>query len=456
MPFSLFRKNRTPRKPHLANAGGLAAEIKDLRDDLFAEISGSIWATQTSWAINPTTGRDDNLGTPSSPLKTMAEFNNRMAGGSSISGAVTLQLVGDVIDEPLQLASTRLKLNASLTVSGTRTTIGSGTITTVTPIGNGGTTYPFQFTTTGIDWTTTPIGAQIQLQGGQICWIRNVIDANNIIVGAMTTLTSNAFFTPTNGLTFTVATLSNALPPIIAVSAATAGVFNGTQIVLQNLSFNGASVFSQSGCGVLIAGCEFKITVAVTFENNSQWIQLYRSCRFTMSASCSLRSANGRVSFFGGSFVTTSTIFGLNTIVGGDMFFLSTSFFRINLNVGQGATQISTGGVHFENITSGGCISIFLGVVFASGIVNGRNCTGASAGIDCQVGQFLWSGASNKPTIGIAAGCTNDVKLGSGATGLIFTYAQLGTGKQLATLDAAPPTTTQVQSGGYATVAQFA
>lgn len=410
---------------------------------------------QIAWFIDPVNGNDAGDGTAAAPLKTMDEFNARM-GGNYLQVNATLQLIGDVLDAPLQLVGTRLKLNASLTVSGTKTQVGSGQISVVTPIGNAGTTYPFQLTTTGIDWTTMQSGAQITLQGGQLFWIRNVVDANNVIVGAGTLPTSNAFFTPTVGLTFTVATLSRALPPILACSAATAGLFNGTQITLQNLAFDSGFVLSTAGAGVLFIGCEFRVATGVTWENNSQWIQLFRSCRFTLGAGLSFRSSGGRVSFFGGVVATTSTLFSINFLGGNDNLLLSVSFLRITLSVSNCSVQLSSGGVHFENITSGGCILLTpFGNIFATGIANGRNCAGSSAGIDCQIGQYVWSGAAAKPTIGIASGCTADVKLGSGATGLTFTYAQLGTGKQLALLDAVPPTTAQIQAGGYALVAQF-
>lgn len=411
---------------------------------------------QIEWAIDPINGSDSAVGSLAAPLKTMDEFNARI-GGNYVQVAATLQLLGDVLDAPLQLAATRFKLNASLTVSGTRTQTGSGTITLVTRLGNGGTTYPFQLTTTGVDWTTAAAGSQIVLQGGQVCWIRNVIDANNVVIGACTTLASNATFTPTNGLTFTVGTLSRALPPQLNVLAATSGNSLVTVLALQNLSFDGGNLVV-AGAGVLVAGCELKLPASQVIENGSQTLLLFRSCRFSMSAGAapSFKSSGGRVSIIAGCLVGTGATTTCNYVTGADNLLLSVSFYGINLFVTFCELQLSTGGVHFENITSGSAITVtFGGIVFAQGIANGRNCSGAGFGVDCTAGKFLWQGAANKPTIGIASGLTGDARLGSGATGLTFTYAQLGTGKQLALLDAIPPTTVQVQAGGYAVAAQI-
>src|SRR5688572_15756359 len=178
---------------------------------IFNELASRQTASaQTSWAIDATLGNDNNEGTPAAPLKTMAEFNDRMQG-VRVQGASTLQLVGDVIDEPLQLAGVRFKPTTSLSVTGTRTQLGTGTISTVTALGVGGTTFPWRFVTTGIVWTSIPSNALIITASGRIAWIRDVIDANTVEVGAVTSSTF-AVQTPT-AEAFTVFSLSRALAP---------------------------------------------------------------------------------------------------------------------------------------------------------------------------------------------------------------------------------------------------
>jgi hypothetical protein len=417
----------------------------------------SSYGQQSAWAIDATLGSDENPGTPLHPLRTMAEFNRRLCT-NYIQQPTTLQLLGDVIDEPMQITGARMKLNASLTVSGTQTRLGGGTISTVTAIGTGGTTYPFQLATTGINWTATPLGSQIVLQGGQVCWIRNVVDANTIVVGAMTTLGSSTVFTPTAGLTFTVNSLSRAQAPLLDIVAQTNGAVATTSITFQNLSLDSASNSVFRGCGVVIQGCELNNPVALS--NDGSNTLLYRSCRFTMTSNVNLRGGNGRLNTTACTFVGVTGQPQVVWTSGMDFFTNSLSFYAVNAFVAACAIQVSTGGWHFEQVTTGSILSIqFGGFVFATATgsaLNGRNCTGSGVGIDIANGQYVYNGAANKPTLGVASGGTTDVRLGSGGSAITFTYALLGTGKQYAQLDAVPPTTTQIQQGGYARMGQAA
>lgn len=411
---------------------------------------------QIAWFIDPVNGSDSGDGSASAPLQTMDEFNARLSG-NYVQVAATLQLLGNVTDAPLQLVGTRFKFGASLTVSGTRTQIGAGSITLVTPIGTAGTTYPFQLTTTGIDWTTVPIGSQIVLQGGQVAFIRNVVSATQIVVGAMTTLASSAVFTPTAGLTFTVNTLSQAQPPLLDVSSQTNGAIATTNITLQNLALVGTFNCSVRGAGVVIQGCEFAGVGSIA--NNGDNTLLMRSCRFTMAANVNFRCAAGRFNTTACAFVSAAGQPQVVWTTGPDFFTSSCSFYAVSA-FNSATIQISTGGWHFENVTTGPCLNVALGgMCFATATgsaLNGRNCAGSNFGIDITIGQYVWNGAANKPTLGIASGCTSDVRLGSGGSALTFTYAQLSTGKQYAQLDAVPPTTTQIQQGGYARMGQTA
>lgn len=411
---------------------------------------------QIAWFIDPVNGNDAGQGTAASPLKTMAEFNGRLSG-NYVQVAATLQLLGDVTDAPLQLVGTRFKFNASLTVSGTQTQIGAGAITVVTPLGNAGTTFPFQLTTTGVNWTTVPLGSQIVLQGGQVCFIRNVVSATQIVVGAMTTLASSVVFTPTGGLTFVVNTLSHAQPPLLDVSAQTNGSIASSSITIQSLALDGTFNCSTRGAGVTIQGCEWVNPGSIA--NNGDNTLLIRSCRFTMSANVTFRIGAGRFNTTACAFVASTGQPQVVWTSGTDFFTSSCSFFAVSA-FSSAAIQVSTGGWHFDTISAGPCVSIALGgMIFATGtgaILNGRNCAGSNFGIDVTVGQFVWNTAANKPTLGIASGCTGDVRLGSGGSALTFTYAQLSTGKQYAQLDAVPPLTQQIQQGGYSRMGQTA
>jgi hypothetical protein len=426
---------------------------------LAAALPLTAFGLQSSWAIDPTNGDDNAAGTPAAPLRTMAEFNNRLSF-NSLQQATTLQLVGDVLDEPLQLQGTRIKLGASLTVSGTQTLVGSGTISVVTPLGNGGTTFPFQLTTAGFNWSTAAVGTQILFSNSTVGWIKKVVDANNVQIGAVTTLASSALVTPTNALTFQAFTLSRAQLPLINVSGQNAGAITANVIQLQNLSLDGGTNCALAGSGGLIfAGCELKFPTTSSVVNLSSDTMLFRSCRWTITSGPNIKSAAGRLSIIAGCCVATAGNSNLNYGAGADNLILGGSFQGIAVNVTAGTLQFSNNGAHFDGVTSGSIVTVsFGGFIVCNGsgsILNGSNCAGATVGIDANSGRLLWNGAANKPTIGVASGAGLDVRLGSGGTGITYTYATLGTGKQLALLDGIPPVAVQVQSGGYSCVAQI-
>ena len=427
---------------------------------LFGGFSARSFGNQASWAIDPVNGDDSFVGTPAKPLRTMAEFNARMQG-VFVQVAQTLQLVGDVTDQHLNLFGTRYKLNCTLTVSGTRTQIGTGAITTVTAIGQGATTFPFQLTTTGVDWTSinsTAPGAQIQLQGGQICFIKSVVDANNVVVGAMTALSSATLFTPTNGLTFTVFSLSRALPALVNVSAQSTGSIQSQSLILQHMSFDGGLNWSFCGAGVLIQGCEIKTAVtALNIHNLGGDTLVIRSCRFTPTQVFSVRAGAGRVNLTA-CVLVASALSNLSMNCGQDYFLSSLSFHNVALFLAASSTALGGGGAHFEGVTSGSAVTLTNNAtLLCSGtgaVINGRLCSGSGFGIDVSLGRLAWNTSANKPTLGIAAGLTGDARLGSGGTAVTFTYAALGTGKQTSFTDAAPNTTTQLNGGGGAAAFQ--
>lgn len=402
---------------------------------------------QAAWAIDPALGDDDYPGTPTFPLRTMREFNNRLQG-VAIDVTMTLQLVGNVIDDPLQIVGARFKPTTSLTVTGTRTQVGTGTVSTVTALGNGATTFPWRLVTTGIDWTTISTSALLVTSTGQSAFIRDVIDANTVEIGPLASSTF-APATPTAGATFTVFTLSRALPPSLYLAASSSGTAANIAVSMLDLSFDGGLGIDMSGGGIALQRCEFTLSAQTEWRNAAGNIALIRGCRMTCTGGGP--TLRGRFSITVCLFLSASTIRLLSCISGAQT--LGTlAFKRVRIAAQSAKVTVTTGGLQFDAVSGTIVAHIDLnGSIYcntATSFVSGTNCT-ATSGIEVTFGAYLYLAAA-VPTLGIASGCTADVKLGGGATILTFTYAQIATGKQFAFADAAPNTVTQINGGGFA------
>lgn len=425
------------------------ANIRSASSNPYTALAAGLlsWGTQAAWVIDPTNGNDSGDGSASSPLRTMGELNSRLCG-NFIQQPSTVQLVGDVLDQPLQLIGTRFKLGATLLVNGTRTVVATGSVSVVTPIGVGGTVFPFQLTTTGLDWTTQAAGSQILFSNGTVGWIRNVVDANNVIIGAVTTLAASTLVTPTAGLTFEVATLSRAQPPILSTVAQTNGTLTAAVMQLQNLSFDSGLNLDVIGASCTIAGCEVK-TSNTTLSNAGPGVLIFRSCRFSITTAFALNSGSGRTTLFAGVLVSATgaqtqlQLFSGSNHQQNALSFYQCSYAALNSNISVG------NGLHFEAVTGSRVMRFdnnsFLYVAQSSSVINGRNNT-ATVGLDIQSGRLQWLGSTSKPTL---AGASVDVRLGVSPANTDYTYVALGTGKTQLLLDAIPPTvTTLVGAGG--------
>lgn len=412
---------------------------------LFQGVSHGSNGAQTSWAVDFTLGNDHNVGTPSAPLKTMAEFNNRY-NNVLVTTPATLQLVGDVTDAPLWLAGTRFSLGASLTVSGTRTTIGTATVTVVTPLGGATPLLPWQLTTTGINWTGVALNAQLRFSTGHVTFIVQVIDANNVIVGALAaTGFATAPVTPTVSSTITVSSLSRALPPMLVQQGQTPPFVY--QVSISDLSFdaaifgNGVNEYLFNGSGSCeFYGCELKQSSGNTFRVDSNLV--LRACLWPYIGNGSSSWRVGPDAYLGSyGLVTTgggSAVFGLQH---GSYNHSALVCNGVRLACNGSVTRMSLSrGTHIRN-TAGPVLVTDGAVMYATGIVNGS--TGNTGiGIDVTAGHFFFAGGSNKPVVTGAS----DTRV----NGTARTYAQIPF-VALQT-DAAPNTVTTLTGNGSSIV----
>ena len=106
-------------------------DITQLQVDMTAP--GSAYVTQTDWYVNSATGSNANDASVGAPIKTLAELERRWTGRtfSPAVTAVTINLAGTFQTEGLYLSATFTTPTdpTTVTITGTMTTIDSGSIT---------------------------------------------------------------------------------------------------------------------------------------------------------------------------------------------------------------------------------------------------------------------------------------------------------------------------------------
>jgi hypothetical protein len=401
----------------VANASSVpGAKVTDALNFLLT--SGG-YGAQLTWAIDPATGNDSNTGTPASPLATMAEFNRRLARQTVTAGAVTLQLVGDVTDKPLSLVGTGFAAGSTLTVSGTVTQVATPTITGVATLE---TNTAFQLTTTGIVWSAANVGQRLLLPTGQIGWVAEFVDANNVITGPFVN-TAGTAVAPSNGA-LTVQTVSAALAPSVQGAATT----TATVVLVRDVSITTSfalGLFYANGIPLGMFGCKVAATGSPTI-----FAQI-----FINFIACGLFTAGvtfrGMGSWLGVTLVNGAAALGLVCNGQSDLILGPALFSNNPMTLNEASLCRLGNRIHFRN--TAGPISL----VFGSIMSQQNQCSGSvgNTGIGIRVGascRWIYPVASFKPTLTGAS----DTQIGNTAR----TYAQIPYVDLQ--LDAVPPTVT--------------
>ena len=208
-----FFGDKGPYRPHLTRAGGQGKEFADLRRDLadsFARVETEFvqgfFGTQAAWYIDPDNGSDSTGdGSVAAPFATGRAAGQRLSR-EEVQQPTLVKFLGDMEDDDeFNVLGSSMSLGATLEVEGTLLDTLSGTIVTVTP--NATTSEaPWELETSGVTWTSTN-NRRIQLPGGQVGYVYQVVDANNVKVGRFQLEGSVDGFTPTTGA-FTVSRAS--------------------------------------------------------------------------------------------------------------------------------------------------------------------------------------------------------------------------------------------------------
>lgn len=423
--------------------------------------------TQLAWVIDPALGNDAGFGNAEFPLKTMAEFNRRYQG-VVVSVAATLQLVGNVIDTACMPQGVTFGFTGSLVVSGTRTVIASGiVISSVTPLGNLGVGFPWQLVTTGIDWTTQPLGAQVRIIASsapgnvdRFGFIVSVTNANTVIVGSISTGTavnSVGVVTPLANDVLSLSTLSRAIPPQINATALSNTQQNTSSFFMARVTFRDLSLdsgFAHCYAGnvtVNFIGCELVFSNLVISSIRTQTAVTYLGCRFSMNQLV-MPIASTLILSIVNSVISCDSATKTNrfTCGGGNFAFARNTHNNAALRGSYWSHMEITADINIRNTT----IPVFIeefSQIFGLGVIGG-SAGNLDTSIRCQSGaSYCWIGAAAKPTVLGTAGA-DEVRVGA----VSMTYVALGTGYYAQFNNANPNSILNlVGPGGGCWMAQF-
>jgi hypothetical protein len=381
--------------------------------------SETLWGFQADWSINPFAGNDNNPGTAAAPLRTMGEFNSRMAM-QVIRVPAVLQLVGDVTDEPLCLQGTRFATTGSLAVRGTVTVIATGTVTNVVGL-SAGSAAAFTVTTGALqaadgsvtDWVTLGQSVMLLFNDGSMGAVGRVIDATNVETGQIAGVTATFGVAPAIGQTFQVVALSAVLMP--AVDA-----FPGTnqlgalspQLLFQQLAFRQAGTLTlASGPSVIrFWGCDFLHVSG----GNAIW-----GINGTLLLACLIRQQSGTLSNRGVAAQYTACVFTSAVIhtLNFSPFYFGCFHSNAPISVTFGALVRCTG-LQVRNTASPITIALYGRWQNNNALLAGGNNTGVGITVRSSGGLVYGSGGSSKPTL---SGSGGDTLIGNTAR----TYAQI-------------------------------
>ncbi len=386
----------------------LALAISALYTTINAQLTDPDFGAQTTWFIDATNGNDGNDGeTAATALATMGELNSRLVD-AVVPQNVTVQLIGDVVDTPPSFSGMKLWNNASFTVQGTLTAVATGTVSIVTALG-ATPAFPYQLTTTGLDWTTVTARC-LRFNDGTFAQVGSVIDANNVVIGAKGAPTGVLTTAPIAAQTFEVLTRSLSLPPAVnALAQATANGNVLTSLMFRDMKWDAALTESYSG-NVPVMVFNVEITESSNRIVRASTFVTWRLCLYTFTSNITVTVAALGGIINGSVFSGTG---GLTIRSAGNFLYNTNYHDATRLTFASGMFASIGGGCFFRNVANPLIISEFSKVFsVASSIIQGTGNSGTVA-IDVTSGSALQY--VSKPTLA----ATNDTRIG----GTITAYA---------------------------------
>lgn len=237
------------------------------------------WQDQLIWYLDAINGNDVNIGTsPTAAIKTFAEFQRRLDGEIAASQLI-LNILSDVTENVYLNVNVRYNLNISLTIQGSKTSLFSGSITSVTQwdsvIERDG--Y-FSCSSLPVSWTASGlVGKQVELtsgiNSGAKGWIAKDLGSKTARFSSFTDENGVNNVDPNTGNNFTI----YSLPVITGNFYINHGSGNG--ITLKDLEFiqneSGAESITVFGNTVNLDNC---LINSFTVSLSSKYTNLY-NCR---------------------------------------------------------------------------------------------------------------------------------------------------------------------------------
>jgi len=383
--------------------------MTDLRQSPSGQILGvasplAAWSLQPAWAVDPTNGNDLATGTPAAPLKTAAELGARLSG-QRLQQNTTVTLLGSLpSNDPLFIAGTWLG-SFTFELSGTLENTVAGQLVTVTANATTG-RAPWLLETSGIDWTTAT-QRRIELSGGSVGWVGEVIDATHVRVSTFQGENSDNDVTPVALDTF-VASVPSSSPtislgiegalddPVLFTAPAQA------QVRVRNLTLSGAGRSTSSWRSAQLWGCRIQNPRTLGISTT-----VLRSCfRDTAQAQEFIVRDDAYLLIVDGVMVQDSSGVGqlwvpagLTAWVRGLPWFRNTGIFL------QSSVFLhSFSRMHFEQFNIG--IDSTAAMLSLTGIVSGTSTLPGSFGLVIRNAQVALYSVAAKPTISGAGGDT--------------------------------------------------
>lgn len=387
---------------------------------LYNATSGALLAvnpdsSQATWFIDEATGNDNNKGdTAQTALRTVEALNTRLKN-LTLNQSTTIQAVGN-LTQPFALLGVRMLGTAVLTIRGTATAAGTGTISNVVAIG-AGTTFPWTVTTTGIVWAAGDVGKRLTTNTSKVFWVQEVIDANNVVLGPGYTLTGvGTLSNPVIAETFSLHTLSTVPMSTFQWLGGQPDANATFNYVVTDFNFvDGDYGITVSGSGkTTFNGCKVTFPSATSLHADNSLRTQWLACHFEWTGT-SIQNLRGivQVNYTGCTFFSaanTQASFQIPGLAG----FLTNCMFQ-KVGVFTSAFLRTIGTMFCRNYTAGDVINVQTGSFTVGGIIGGSGNTGG-VGINVNAGASLIY--TSKPTI---TGTAGDTRIG----GTITAYASI-------------------------------
>jgi hypothetical protein len=243
-------------------------------------LGSAVWAAQTTWEVNTTTGSDEAAGAALTPLLTVSELSRRIAG-QRLAASVAITIVGSMVAADTPTFTYRCAPGVTVTFTFTPTVLFTRTITTATniTIGTPGTDQNSIFDAGIGGGSFTAAGAMADAvigsrTNGTAAWFWWASDLGGTTARVSQPYASSGVQTLANGDTYTASTL-----PTAQVMRFTEQRYSATNILFAripagpwtdgSLRFDRCWIVAQQAPGVTYSNCGFQATSTLVFSQTA-------------------------------------------------------------------------------------------------------------------------------------------------------------------------------------------